>query len=1652
MASLRSRGTRHRLARLVRSPRPARRPFATGAATLVLGVLLVAGLGGGAVTAVGAVDTAGSGHATSATLAGETVAVPAGTVELADYTGPRSLDLTIVLRSSRTDTTPSSAEYRLVRSWFVAQGFGVTRNSTNHLTLTVQGPVGTVDAAFGLTVHSFRYGGRDFYTNTTDPTLPTAIERRIVDISGLNDLAQPSPPGDAEQYLKWASNQLPCTTSKAQVSLSNCFPNPSPDTLADSCWELIKQSFATAFGGSIYIEDAAAMKCAADELNKVAAYAAGAHLRSPHTAGTSKAVPDGTGQRVGLVEFGSFNMQDVDDYLVSAGENPSLADNVSVVQLGNPGPPTVTAEREILLDIDTVLTIAPGAQVVVYEAPQSASFADVFNAMVADHDTVISNSWASCENEMSPADLNGTDLVMQAADAADVTVLNASGDTGSTCGPYADTVAFPADDPNATAVGGSSATPGPGGTYGSETWWDGTNNTPPTGQGGFGVSQEFNRPSYQNGYTSGVGRSVPDVVANADPAHGYMICEADDGGCPTGLLYGGTSVATPTWAAFVALLNQTVAPTLGHNLGFLNPLLYQPQIAAAFHGPGTMSPPSDFAHVGLGSPNLDALALAIEHSTPGPVSATTSSLNAVSCTAGQTQPCLLDTVPADGLNGDPVVVILTDADGNTVAGKHVTLTADAGSSAVITPSGATSSESNGAVRFEVTDTAIENVTLTATDTTDNVTLTPLEVSFVAPPADSGGIGASATSVPADGTTTANVTVTLETKGDGSPGKTVTLSESGAAAITGTGITNSAGQAVFVVSDPTVQDVTFTATDVTDGNLPVPGSAQIDFTTPGSPNSCFTGTPTASSGYAFTTVIPGLPYYAPSVPCIGPLGIAFDASGDLWTLDGYHSGVTGEPELVEKPAGGGPVKTWDLSSISNLGGYCSPAPCGPWVGLAFGQDGELYATLQGQVGEYGYGVDGGVVQLMPQSDGTVTDRVVADSDAFYCATSIATDPLTGDLFVTTPSCAGGTLTDQIEQIEDPSSADPTIVGYSSGCSNTTTQCSFDGVTVGPNGTLYLAGNGGNGTVYTVPGSNVANTTGKPWTATALTEVLTSSDTPADIDGIATTVSPANPTVVTSLVVNRNDGVISRLDLTTDPPTQTDIYTGGTRGDFTTVGPDGCLYATQTDSIIRVTNADGSCSLAPTTAEPELQLSPNLSDLVQGQTQTVTATLENETLPAGTLVQFAVAGPNAQMGFAPLDAHGVATFSYQGVVSSADYANGLVPGTDDIVATVLTGSSALTSNTATVTWANGPHATNVTLNPSVTRGVGGSRATVTAALTDLSVSPQVPLSGQLVHFNLDGSTCTGTTGANGEAGCTLDVADTVGNEPLTAAFAGTPSYRASNTTTSFFITEPPPPKASGYDMVGADGGVFVFPTGRSGGFYGSLPGLGVHVHNIVGIVPSSDDKGYFLVGSDGGVFSFGDTHFEGSLPGLHVHVSDIVGIVPTVDDRGYFLVGSDGGVFTFGDSHFEGSLPSRGIHVDDIVGIAPTPTDAGYWVLGADGSVYAFGDATTLGKAGGLGAGASGIAATTIGQGYWVTARNGAVDALGDARFYGSLPSKGVVPAHPVVAVVPTSDNLGYWLIGTDGGVFSFGTTPYVGSLPGLKVSISDIVGAVPTVSS
>ncbi|HVA05428.1 MAG TPA: hypothetical protein VNG12_01680 [Acidimicrobiales bacterium] len=334
--------------------------------------------------------------------------------------------------------------------------------------------------------------------------------------------------------------------------------------------------------------------------------------------------------------------------------------------------------------------------------------------------------------------------------------------------------------------------------------------------------------------------------------------------------------------------------------------------------------------------------------------------------------------------------------------------------------------------------------------------------------------------------------------------------------------------------------------------------------------------------------------------------------------------------------------------------------------------------------------------------------------------------------------------------------------------------------------------------------------------------------------------------------------------------------------------------------------------------------------------------------------------------------------------------------------------------------------------------------------------------------------------------------VGGAPASAAIPTTASvatpYLAS-------VAMASTPDGGGYWLVGLDGGVFSF---GDAGFHGSLPGLGISVHDIVGIASTADGQGYWLLGADGGVFSFGDATFYGSLPGVlgRAAPNPMTSIVRTPDGGGYWIVGTDGGVFTFGDAGFYGSLP--GINVtpssarvadsvtfhayasSEEVFLAPTPDAGGYWVVDSAGDVYGFGDAGFYGSLPGrlsslakssahdvvTGHQASipvtGFAPTADGHGYWMVATDGSLYTFGDAANYGSLPALGLTPPSVTVngyippstvglsiplanisSLVRTPDGGGYWFTSLNGGVFSFGDAQFHGSVPGVPSSIDSV---------
>jgi subtilase family serine protease len=253
------------------------------------------------------------------------------------------------------------------------------------------------------------------------------------------------------------------------------------------------------------------------------------------------------------------------------------------------------ATGEEVEDTEIVHAIAPGAAIreVLIPAQDTAAPDTAAAAVVAavrlglTQGAVISLSAGEGEQCFTPAAAAQVNAALQAAQSARVTVVISTSDYGAatTCPSGAQApfkgVDLPASDPLALAVGGTSLQASQAtGAYIGETAWNTPGGSGPRASGG-GFSKLFPRPAYQAGVT-GIGattRGVPDVAADADPATGMALVFSDGDQGDVVIGAGGTSAATPLWAAVVTLADQYA----GHPLGFVNPAIYQIGHDASYH-------------------------------------------------------------------------------------------------------------------------------------------------------------------------------------------------------------------------------------------------------------------------------------------------------------------------------------------------------------------------------------------------------------------------------------------------------------------------------------------------------------------------------------------------------------------------------------------------------------------------------------------------------------------------------------------------------------------------------------------------------------------------------------------------------------------------------------------------------------------------------------------------------------------------------------------------------------------------------------------------------------------------------------------------------------------------------------------------------------
>jgi subtilase family serine protease len=469
---------------------------------------------------------------------------------------------------------PTQADYDAVLSFASTHGLTVVGGSLDAIDVQVTGSVTTIERAFHINLRTFQHPSesRTFYAPDSEPT--TDFPFNLWHISGLDNFSIPQPQLISRSEFAAAHG----INSKEVVSHATTGSGPSASFLGSD--------MRAAYYGS-------------GPLN-------------------------GAGQNLGLLEFLGTDLADLNNYFSTTGQSTS----VPITLLSTDGTSTNCVDTragrncddtEQTLDMTQALGMAPNlASLTLYIGSSDTA---IIGAMTSHSPlpTTIGNSWG-----WTPVDPSTLDPYFQRMAAQGQTFFSASGDD-STWASNTKHEPWPSDDANVVSVGGTDLiTAGAAGPWSSETAWvdSGGGISPnhiaiPSWQQLAGVINPSNRGSttYRNG---------PDIAANANFT--FYTC-ADQTACLANE-YGGTSFATPMWAAYAALVNQQLAANNQGPIGFLNPTIYAQNVtsayAADFHDitagtSGSYSAVAGYDLVtGWGSPNAGLITALTGSSTTNP--------------------------------------------------------------------------------------------------------------------------------------------------------------------------------------------------------------------------------------------------------------------------------------------------------------------------------------------------------------------------------------------------------------------------------------------------------------------------------------------------------------------------------------------------------------------------------------------------------------------------------------------------------------------------------------------------------------------------------------------------------------------------------------------------------------------------------------------------------------------------------------------------------------------------------------------------------------------------------------------------------------------------------------------------------------------------
>jgi Pro-kumamolisin, activation domain/Bacterial Ig-like domain (group 3) len=528
---------------------------------------------------------------------------------------------------------PSVEDEQAVVDWAQSVGLTVTKRYSDRLIVSVEGSVGTIENAFGVTINNYKVGDEVDFSNDRDPVIPAKLSGILTFVTGLSNIERTHRIGSRHATVKGADYVPGPEISEGQRVHGDGDPAKAPVTrpMAMKSREAARNmsesptkpkandNYPLDDMGGTYAMDP-------DNVQSSNGYDYNALQRlsfccnEPGASGGSP--PESS---IALVGYGGFLGSDISTFAGAYG----MAYDYTYYCIGGDACPGNDGEAPLDVEYSLAMSNSYGsyqntAQIFEYEMTNGlySTYEAAFNDIVSDgHAKVVSTSYGWQENVgFSGTVATGTmHPIFNTMVGTGITLIAASGDNGASdgCGD-ATSVDYPSSDPDFLAAGGTQLDMYANGIFYSETGWQGESWSGACGSnhGGStgGVSVLFAAPSWQTAtttaYPDGIdghfylwkagseyvetgngNRMVPDLSLTANPdvlGQWYV-----SGGSWQD--EGGTSIVAPELAGFFAQENSYldyIGDACGGSgtsacspVGLATPWIYYNGLYGATHSP-----------------------------------------------------------------------------------------------------------------------------------------------------------------------------------------------------------------------------------------------------------------------------------------------------------------------------------------------------------------------------------------------------------------------------------------------------------------------------------------------------------------------------------------------------------------------------------------------------------------------------------------------------------------------------------------------------------------------------------------------------------------------------------------------------------------------------------------------------------------------------------------------------------------------------------------------------------------------------------------------------------------------------------------------------------------------------------------------------------